>query len=489
MRTAKIALFCVSSALLGALAACADPTEPVDSQGNDLSGAHRSAGGAVTDPGTPSTTTTTDTGSGTSNASATAQAIVCNGQCLYVRAGATGTGTGADWANAFPKLPANLKRGHVYFVADGSYGSHTFADPASGSDAITIVKATVQSHGTDTGWKDAYGNGQAVFTHWSIYSDHYVFDGVRRNSDWYRGTVDQYGFKVSGSAPVRLDDGNGTGGDDLTFRNVDIQGGGRDTGDGDDVIYGLTGNTNITFQSCALHDSDRTIFLMRGNWQNLVVDHSYIARNTSTPDMHGEMLSMTSSTNVTFSYDVMEDIEGTAFIAGLNGGTASGWNIYGNVALHSAAYIADTGRKAGHNWGVSGFVFVAHDASNNNKGNNFHVVNNTFYDIRGLWSGVVIQAGTGNVVQNNLWYGSVITNNSGVAADYNWFYATPGSHGAHDQTCTSSCNVFADPTNNDFHLTRATQAGTPWPSPFDVDPDGFTRGADGTWDRGAYERR
>ena len=122
-----------------------------------------------------------------------------------------------------------------------------------------------------------------MFTKWQIYTDYYVFDGQRRNSDWYTGAVSQYGIRVAGPSPVRLDNGSGVGGDNLTFRYVDVEAGGRDTGRGDDVIYGLTGNSNITFQYCALHDSDRTIFLMRGNWQNLVVDHTYMARNTSTP--------------------------------------------------------------------------------------------------------------------------------------------------------------------------------------------------------------
>jgi hypothetical protein len=409
----------------------------------------------------------------------------------FVRPGATGTGSGDDWTNAYTNLPASLTRGDRYFLADGTYGSRTFSDANSGSAIITIVKATPAAHGTDVGWSDTFGDGQAAFTHWNIYTDFYVFDGAQRNSDWYLGTLSQYGIKVAGSSPVRLDNAAGTGGDNLTFQFIDIQGGGRDTGAGDDVIYGLTGNSNVTFRNCALHDSDRTIFLMRGNWQNLTVDRSYMARNTSTPAIHGELLSMTSSTNVTWSYNVMEDIEGTAFIAGLNGGTASNWNIYGNVAFHSAAYVADTGRKAGHNVGVSGFVFIANDASNNNTGNNFRVYNNTIYNIVGTYSGVVVQAGTGTVVQNNIWYNSVRTNNSfaGGTIGFNWYFNTvqDGDASSSKVVCTSNCNIFLDAAHKLFNLTRATPAGTTLPAPFNLDPNGKARGADGTWDRGAFE--
>jgi hypothetical protein len=407
----------------------------------------------------------------------------------YVRQGATGSASGNDWANAYTNLPATLTRGDTYYLADGSYGSYTFDDPASGSAVISIVKATAAAHGTDTGWSSAYGDGQAVFSHWNVYTDYYLFNGQTRNSDWQRGTLSQYGIKIAGDRPLRLDNGSGTGGDNLTFLYVDIQGGGRDTGSGDDVVYGLTGNSNITFQYCALHDSDRTIFLMRGNWQNLLVDHCYMARNTSTPAIHGELLSMTNSNNVTWSNNIMEDIEGTAFIAGLNDGTASNWKVFGNVAFHSAAYAADTGRVAGHNFGVAGFIFVANDASNNNTANNFLVYNNTIYNIKGEWSGVIIQRGTGNVVQNNIWYNSVRTNNTGVAASFNWYYNTTqdGDSSATKVVCSSNCSIFVDAANKNFALNKATSAGNILQAPFNLDIMGLVRGLDAVWDRGAYE--
>lgn len=408
----------------------------------------------------------------------------------YVRPGATGSNNGSDWTNAYSSLPRTLVRGDTYYLANGNYGSHVFSDANSGTATITLVKATASNHGTATGWSSTYGSGTATFSNWQIYTDYYTFDGQRRNADWWAGTTSQYGIRVAGAGPVRLDNGAGTGGDNLTFRYVDFQGGGRDTGNGDDVIYGLTGNSNLTFQYCALHDSDRTIFLMRGTWKNLVVDHSYLARNTSTPATHGEMLSMTDSNGVVWSNNVMEDIEGTAFIAGLNGGTAANWQIFGNVAFHSAAYIADTGRKSGHNFGVSGFVFIAHDSSNNNYGNNIQVYNNTIADLQGTWSGVVIQAGSGNAVRDNVWYASVRTNNSfsGTISN-NWYYQTlqDGDSSSTKTVCTSNCNIFTSLSGKNFRLAIPTGGGVTLSSPFTVDSDGVTRAIDGTWDRGAYE--
>ena len=178
----------------------------------------------------------------------------------YIRAGAAGNNSGSDWNNALPNFPNSLVRGDTYYIAAGNYGNHTFNDPVSGTALITIKRASDNDHGTDTGWSSTYASGQAAFEGgWQIYSDYYVFDGAQRNSDWYLGATNQYGIRV---ANTRLDDGAGKGADHVVFRKIDFHGGGRDTGKGDDVIYGLTGNSNISFSECALHDSDRTIFLM-----------------------------------------------------------------------------------------------------------------------------------------------------------------------------------------------------------------------------------
>ena len=425
-------------------------------------------------------------------AAAVALPFVANAAVHYVRPGATGTGNGSSWTNAYPKLPSTLVRGDTYYLGPGNYGSHVFQDANSGTSTITLIRATNFNHGAATDWNTTWNSGAAVFSNWQIYTDYYVFNGQRRNSDWQLGTTSNYGIRVAGAGPVRLDNGMGTGADHVTFRFVDFQGGGRDTGNGDDVIYGLSGNSYLTFQYCALHDSDRTIFLMRGNWTNVTVDHSYIARNTSTPATHGEMVSMTDTTNITFSNNVMEDIEGTAFIAGMNGGLAQHWRIFGNTVTHTATYRADTGRKAGHNFGVSGFVYIANDSSNNNVGNDIQMYNNTLVNIQGTWSGMVVQKGSGNISRNNVWYASVRTNNSfgtGAVISHNWYYNTlaDGDSSTSKTVCTANCSIFKDLANRNFRLNASTPAGYTLGAPYTVDQAGVTRGITGNWDRGAFQ--
>lgn len=402
---------------------------------------------------------------------------------VYVRPGATGRNDGTDWTNALTVLPAPT-RGNTYYLADGSYGDAIFNTPNSGTTPIVIKKATVADHGTDSGWSDAYGDGQAVFGSWNIYTDSWVFDGQQRNTDWDRGGLDRYGIHTGNT---RLDNGGGTGADQLTFRMIDFHGGGRDTGAGDDVIYGLTGNSNVTFSDCALHDSDRTIFLMRGNWRNLLIERCYIARNTSTPANHGEMMSLTDATDMVIRNNVIADIEGTGVVCGLNDGNATGVQIYGNVVYHSQDYAADTGRKPEHNVGIAAFVYVAHDSSNNNTGNNFAVHNNTFFNIVGLWSGVHIEAGSGNEAFNNLWYNCPRGGHANTTLDYNWYYgdAPTDESGTHTIKCTANCNHFvatSDPPS--LRLTTHLESGVDLGATYAIDMDGHHRN---TWDRGAYE--
>lgn len=419
-------------------------------------------------------------------------------QTFYVRAGATGGNTGADWNNAYTSLPATLVRGATYYLANGFYGSRTFADPNSGAAVITIKKAIESAHGTNTGWTSAYGDGQAVFTWWLIPGDYYVFDGQRRNADWQLGRISEYGIRVynPNGIPVRLDNGGSDFGNNLTFKYVDFEAPGRDylgdSGGGVDVIYsnGWTGSgvgpQNVTFSKCAMHDSDRTIFLMR-QWKNLLVEYSYIARNASSAAIHGEIVSDDGSDDVTFRFNVIEDPEGTAVFAILNGdpgkstaNTANNWQIYGNVIFHSMGYARE---------GIAGVVFSANDSSNSNWSDNWKVYNNTIAKIVGTWSGVVIQAGAGNIVQNNIWYKSVRTNNSGAAFDYNWYFNTvaDGDGGANKQICTFSCSIFVDAEGGNFHLATATNSGKPLPTPYNMDMDGRIRGGSGVWARGAYE--
>jgi hypothetical protein len=406
---------------------------------------------------------------------------------LCVRPTSTGNASGSDWTNALGPAftPA---RGNTYYFAGGSYSSgFTLSVADSGTTAITFKKATVADHGTATGWSDTYGTTQAVLGYVMISTDYWIFDGQSRDSAWYNGVGNfaNYGFRINN---LRMDVAMSVAANHCTFQYVDIEGGGRDTGAGDDVVYGLYGYSYNTWQYCALHDSDRCIFLMRGGCSNNTVQYCYLGRNHSCPATHAEMLSTTDGNNNIFRFNIFEDIEGTAVFAFLNNGTANGWEIYGNVLRWTQNYYANVGRTdSNHNVGTVGMIYVANDASQSNSLNNLKFYNNTIYRAPGTASGVHIESGAGNVAYNCIWYNCVDAAFLGVTTGSNWYYGTTHS--------TDSSNVQAgatgvfvsttDPTN--LRLTSATTAGTSFSSPYNVDMDGTVRGADGVWDRGAYE--
>ena len=119
------------------------------------------------------------------------------------------------------------------------------------------------------------------------------------------------------------------------------------------------------------------------------------------------------------------------------------------------------------------------------------VQNNTFIHVdngygNGDWIGHDVSA----AVSNNVVYNGVAAFGANFTGtrDYNaYFSTTQAPSEAHGYT--SSSNPFG---SGSFQLTEsaasAMPAGTTLASPYNLDPNGTVRGADGKWDRGAYER-
>jgi hypothetical protein len=398
----------------------------------------------------------------------------------YVRAGAQGNNSGSDWANAYPELPETLLRGHTYYVAGGQYRSYVFNDPPCATTVITIKKATPLDHGTDAGWEKSLGDAVAEWGPLTFHTSYYLFDGSTRTSP-----ITGHGFKLkattAGAKLVRLDDAGATGNPvtNITIRYTEMEHRGRNTETFDDGFYGLDwgkgGPQNITIQYNYLHDFGRAPFLLR-SWSNVFIEHNYIARNSSSPTVHSEGISDAGSDNVVVRHNVWKDIDGTAFIAILeNGGPSDNWDIYGNVFFHSSSWTG----------GVSRLIVVLNDASNSASANNWKIYNNSIINLKGLWSGIQIDAGMNNVAYNNLWYNSVQALHEAVTLGYNWYSNTVHAPEANEQFGTGI--PFVDLANENFRLISGTVSGLALASPYNTDPDGKTRAADGVWDRGAYE--
>jgi hypothetical protein len=290
------------------------------------------------------------------------------GNC-YVRAAASGAGTGADWTNAYTGFgtgtgqvnPNSLTRGVTYYIAGGSYNTSsttTFNTPDSGTTTVTIQAPTIASHGTATGWSNAY-QAQALFGPIDVETDYWIVNGVYRGSgtglpatDWRTG----YGFKVynrSGSnAPINTGQAVGigiypsTGGNNVIIEYVEAVGSGDTLGlHADRGIQDNDGQDPL-IQDCYIHDTGGVTVLLDSIGTGTVL-YSWLMNDQSTPAVHAEGMALRGPTAMTVAYNYLENEEGSGYIAtpcpanGCNTGRGT-WSFYGNVFLSNLSEFNGT---------------------------------------------------------------------------------------------------------------------------------------------------
>ena len=409
----------------------------------------------------------------------------------YIRSGATDSGSGADWTNAATALPSTFVRGDTYYVASGSYAGRTLGTAASGTTVITIKGATVADHGTATGWLNSYsvstadGGSPAVWTsEIAITSSYWVFDGsVGPNGST---APSDYGFSfgtslsevfllgVSGTVS-----NNGPALTNIVLSHIYAKATGSDV-EKEFLEGAVSGgaHSNVTISHCLL-DGWQGLVMTKGQsgtpYSNWTIQYNILLNGFSSSANHGEWINPNERpiSNWTIAYNIFRGHSGTSGMTGTivaNNSDNNSSQIYGNVF---------DGLQVGNG------VITGTSAGNLN---NAVVYNNTFLNMTSD-SGDAIGGsgqGSGNVAYNNLFYKTNAAHGGSFTFDYNAYFATTNTPTeTHGQT--GSTNPLVNATAFDYHLVSATNAGNTLASPFNQDPDGKTRGADGVWDRGAYE--
>ena len=397
----------------------------------------------------------------------------------YVRAGAAGAATGADWTNAYATLPATLVRGDVYYIASGNYGTYTFDDAASGTQVITIKKATIADHGASTGWSDAFGVGQAHFACClEFLSSYWVMDGVMGSMSQ---TPADYGFVIDkpscsgGYQAITVGNTVGPSFTNFTFSHIYSQ---ACTQDVEKLFfssgYQIGQVDNVTISHCLL-DRWQNGMMSRGQGNgtndNWIWEYNIGLNGASTPANHGEWINANSLSlvNTVVRHSLFKGASGgqTATIVG-NNSDLVGAKVYGNVFDG-----VDTGNGIIAGTSVADLV-------------NAEVYNNTFLNSTAQMGWINGYNGTGNVAYNNVLYNMDASVGNGVTHSNNSYFQTTNTP-AETNRQTGSINPFVNSAGGNYRLAAATTAGMTLPAPYAIDPDGNTRGADGTWDRGAYE--
>lgn len=388
-----------------------------------------------------------------------------------VRAGANGNGSGSDWNNAYSSLPATLQRGATYYVAAGSYPNYRFDDPASGSAVISIKRATAAEHGSDVGWSAAYGNGQAVFNAPLVFTtDYWVFDGATRNeANWFDAT--SYGFVINDNGNVQIDE-RGIGGIDyVTVKYTYLKGINSSPGSGNDIgrrhiwidRQGNPGSySNWTISRCFFQYGN--VGIQVRECANFICEYNAWADNwSSQPNNHGENVSAYYGGNNghIYRYNQSRNMIGTAAWA-VN--TANNWQLYGNV--YADCTYGD---------GFVGFI--------GGSSTGFQIYNETI--IRPKVFTRQVSLGGSSVVKNCIFMmGSSTPSFDGCTVSYSTFSSGGSGTGAQTSTPTS---IFVNYAGGDYRLAAPTAAGESMSAPYNADLAGNIRGADGVFDRGAFE--
>lgn len=376
----------------------------------------------------------------------------------YVRAGASGSGSGDDWTNAYTSLPSTLARDTTYWIADGSYSGYTFDDSLSGTQVIRIKKATAPLHGTDTGWSDAYGDGQAVFTGALVFTGGYfTVDGTIGGgpSNW----EGPYGILLDNSAEFMVDL-RSSGSDNVTIKHCSFYGAGSNSYN-DAVAFGE--GSNCTISHCHFFDIGRCVFMSGGNYP--VVEYCWIQDYWAARGgpIHGQIWSnwaayVSAVTNSVFRYNLVSSIQGTGGIIWDNASnTSAEMRVYGNVFV----YFPSTTSWGAQNGAIGGWTGGGGEDCRNIKAyhNTFINFQSGSYPTFGI-SNIIRYSG--NYVANNLTY-SVPSDQANPPApfthNHNHYIDSGGSAFSESNGTTGTGNPFVDWQNKDFRLTSNTTSG------------------------------
>lgn len=389
----------------------------------------------------------------------------------YVRAGATGANNGTDWNNAFTAIPTTLARGDTYYIADGSYGNYTVNTVASGATFIWIKKATVADHGTSTGWSDAYGDGQALFHCWQFEAGGAGVDAGYVDINGYSTHVtNNCGFKWTGlsiqEAAFEWHYGSGDW-PEMKFQYCEVDGPmkGADMASsaGPPWSYGFLmipyngsgydSTSNTVISHCWIHGVSTPLNDCDGP-RYITVEYCHIYDGRVTGEDHGNVFLANGDFN-TFRYNHCWNYhpEGIYFV-----NDTTGWKIYGNVFFDGSTY--------------SRGVELPWDRTHQNM----KIYNNTFVNLEMAAIRVMAAAITSGIeIRNNLLVDVGISIESG------------GGGITLANNVTTNTSIFVNYASKNFRLVNPLPGAAVSGSEFGFDPDGNSRGTDGTWDVGAYE--
>jgi hypothetical protein len=414
---------------------------------------------------------------------AAADAQICSpstGTVRYVLSSATGANNGTSWTNAYTSVAtaeSNATRGDTICVGDGNYGSVAFNTPASGTTLITIAKATIPDHGTDSGWNNSYGDGQAIFSGWTVTSSYWRFTGVTGGgpgtgvSQWPGSWENNLGFVINGNIGGTSGGGTKRG---LTFEHIELNGGMNAAGGPRAVdLWDLDG---VTFRYMYIHNWGEDTFRFAIGTRNFLVEYSKIARMWQDGSAHADVVeSQGDGGPYILRWSIFEDVVGSYWF-GSHSGTISGYQVYGNIFDGRTKQLEATNGVMANLSGGGSLADVA-------------FCSNTMTGAWGIYQMGIANMGGGSiagVARSNIWNRRSGSSNLSIAV-------TQSANTTYGQSLSGAENLSGDPFVNyaayDYRLASESTAGvlSGCPAANNVDMFGVTRGVNGVVTRGALE--
>lgn len=415
----------------------------------------------------------------------------------YIRSGSSGANNGTNWSDAWQQLPASLIRGDTYYVADGNYGGYVFDDANSGSQVITIKKATAADHGTDTGWQGSFGDGTAVFTGTiDVRNSYFVFDGSNGGGpgSWKTG----HGFEFTSPAGTSINYFQlAEAVSNVTLRHIYF----NQTGNtevyttGAAAIYNSTTVFNSLFEYLYFENLGALPFMFRGGGGN-IMQYNYTGdicgMSVADFNQHCEAVVIHDMDDSHFRWNYVAECPSSGGFVKNNTQNSNLIRIYGNVFENGFPINCNSGSCT-----------------------NWRVFNNTFHSFGGGPVGGDGAADGTNLFYNNIIYGASYLGYLWGTHDYNWFSnsagarctMSPNSHENICVDCAAGCDSVTEVHNPFLNAAGNTTESFRLAAPIDghpgvnicllddcqgedkynIDTFGNIRGADGSWDRGALE--
>ena len=398
-----------------------------------------------------------------------------------VRDGGDGSSPTTSWAGAYDQISsaeAAASRGDTIYVSDGNYTGLTIDIANSGTSRVIFKKATVADHGVATGWDNAYGDGQAVLSSGIVFEVGYItIDGQT-----------EYGFRIDIGEGGRGISQNGTSLANLSghiWQYIQFEG---PAGTTDyfwtDQTVGIYSAPFTAYSEDVLisHVSIRGFetLMLTAQTRRWILEHSVLSYSrTSNGDPqspHPNVWYNQLSEDLVIRYNDFSHWENTGIYLV---GACDNLKAYGNY-FHDPENV---------------FPWSFHPTSFGGSGVfQCFIYNNTF-DYGSVEFGIVDfdqddanTTVTGDV-RNNIFKGSAFyCTYDDATHDYNWFEGAD-KDGETNGIAAGSTNPFtvAPVISETVSSTLPRNKGQALASEYNTDADGNVRGADGTWDMGAYE--